>query len=128
MYQSYKTDYSTESDNGIGYFVSLIQNFITEYVRRGRQNEEQKSAEISLSLPYGQKPGCWKEASARENWPQEWEHTRPGSARLSQGKPSGKKFIIPLIQELGGNMDDFKDFFKHRLKSRESSAEPVMQG
>ena len=34
MYQSYKTDYSTESDNGIGYFVSLIQNFITEYVRR----------------------------------------------------------------------------------------------
>lgn len=46
MYQSYKTDYSTESDNGIGYFVSLIQNFITEYVRRGRQNEEQKSAKF----------------------------------------------------------------------------------
>ena len=42
MYQSYKTDYSTESDNGIGYFVSLIQNFITE----GRQNEEQKSAKF----------------------------------------------------------------------------------
>ena len=34
-------------------------------------------------------------------------------ARISEaitGKPSGKKFIIPLIQELGGNMDDFKDF------------------
>ena len=67
MYQSYKTDYSTESDNGIGYFVSLIQNFITEYVRRAGRMKNRK------------------EASARENWPQEWEHTRPGSARLSQG-------------------------------------------
>ena len=36
-------------------------------------------------------------------------------ARISEaitGKPSGKKFIIPLIQELGGDMDDFKDFLK----------------
>ena len=84
MYQLYKTDYSTESDNGIGYFVSLIQNFITEYVRRAGRMKNRKY-EISLSLPYGQKPGCWKEASARENWPQGWEHTRPGSVRLSQG-------------------------------------------
>ena len=46
---------------------------------------------------------------ARENWPQ--DGNTPG--RISEaitGKPSGKKFIIPLIQELGGNMDDFKDF------------------
>ena len=42
MYQSYKTDYSTESDNGIGYFVSLIQNFITEYVRRAGRMKNRK--------------------------------------------------------------------------------------
>ena len=81
MYQSYKTDYSTESDNGIGYFVSLIQNFITEYVRRAGRMKNRKVrnfAEFAL-----------------------WTKTR---------MPSGKKFIIPLIQELGGNMDDFKDF------------------
>ena len=51
-----------------------------------------------------------KKASARENWPQE---VGTHQARISEaitGKPSGKKFIIPLIQELGGNMDDFKDF------------------
>lgn len=31
-------------------------------------------------------------------------------ARISEaitGKPSGKKYIIPLINELGGNIDDF---------------------
>ena len=42
MYQLYKTDYSTESDNGIGYFVSLIQNFITEYVRRAGRMKNRK--------------------------------------------------------------------------------------
>ncbi len=65
MYQSYKTDYSTESDNGIGYFVSLIQNFITEYVRRAGRMKNRKVrnfAEFALWT----KPGCWKEASARE--------------------------------------------------------------
>ena len=94
MYQSYKTDYSTESDNGIGYFVSLIQNFITEYVRRAGRMKNRKVrnfAEFAL-----------------------WTKTRMlERARISEaitGKPSGKKFIIPLIQELGGNMDDFKDF------------------
>ena len=28
------------------------------------------------------------------------------------GKPSGKKYIIPLINELGGNIDDFDELLK----------------
>ena len=90
MYQSYKTDYSPESDNGIGYFVSLIQNFITEYVRRAARMLERGISQRELASGMG-----------------------THQARISEaitGKPSGKKFIIPLIQELGGNMDDFKDF------------------
>lgn len=36
-------------------------------------------------------------------------------ARISEaitGKPSGKKYIIPLINELGGNIDDFDELLK----------------
>lgn len=109
MYQSYKTDYSTESDNGIGYFVSLIQNFITEYVRRAGRMKNRKVrnfAEFALWT----KTRMLERGTARENWPQEWEHTRPGSARLSQGSHQERSLSFPLIQELGGNMDDFKDF------------------
>lgn len=34
-------------------------------------------------------------------------------ARISEaitGKPSGNKYIIPIIEELGGNKEDFKEF------------------
>ena len=95
MYQSYKTDYSTESDNGIGYFVSLMQNFITEYVRRAGRMKNRK-CEISLSLPYGQKQDAGKEASARGL--AAGIGITPGQDRQRRrylGRPSGKKFIIP---------------------------------
>lgn len=34
-------------------------------------------------------------------------------ARISEathGKQQGKKFIVPIIEELGGDLNDFKDF------------------
>lgn len=37
---------------------------------------------------------------------------RPESVRQLQEKPSGKKYIIPLINELGGNIDDFDELLK----------------
>lgn len=36
-------------------------------------------------------------------------------ARISEathGKQSGNKHIIPIIEELGGDLDDFKEFLK----------------
>ncbi|MCD7812107.1 MAG: hypothetical protein LUG91_09730 [Ruminococcus sp.] len=36
-------------------------------------------------------------------------------ARISEathGKPSGTKYIIPIIEKLDGDVDDFKDFLK----------------
>lgn len=36
-------------------------------------------------------------------------------ARISEathGKQQGKKFIVPIIEELGGNIKDFKNFLK----------------
>ena len=36
-------------------------------------------------------------------------------ARISEaitGKPSGNKYIVPIIEELGGNKEDFKEFLK----------------
>ena len=73
MYQSYKTDYSTESDNGIGYFVSLIQNFITEYVRRAGRMKNRKVrnfAEFALwtktRMPGQDQRGYHREAIRKE--------------------------------------------------------------
>lgn len=36
-------------------------------------------------------------------------------ARISEathGKPSGNKYILPIIEELDGNVEDFKEFLK----------------
>ena len=109
MYQSYKTDYSTESDNGIGYFVSLIQNFITEYVRRAGRMKNRKVRNFAEFALWTKTRMLERGISQRELAAGMGTH----QARISEaitGKPSGKRFIIPLIQELGGNMDDFKDF------------------
>ena len=117
MYQSYKTDYSTESDNGIGYFVSLIQNFITEYVRRAGRMKNRKVRNFAEFALWTKTRMLERGISQRELAAGMGTH----QARISEaitGKPSGKKFIIPLIQELGGNMDDFKDFLNTVYKSR----------
>ena len=99
MYQSYKTDYSTESDNGIGYFVSLIQNFITEYVRRAGRMKNRKVRNFAEFALWTKTRMLERGISQRELAAGMGTH----QARISE-------FIIPLIQELGGNMDDFKDF------------------
>ena len=36
----------------------------------------------------------------------------PRICEAIQGKPTGKKYIVPLIEELGGNVDSFEAILK----------------
>ena len=90
MYQSYKTDYSTESDNGIGYFVSLIQNFITEYVRRAGRMKNRKVRNFAEFALWTKTRMLERGISQRELAAGMGTH----QARISEaitGKPSGKQ-------------------------------------
>ncbi len=37
---------------------------------------------------------------------------RPRITEATFGKPSGKKYVEPIIRELGGNKEDFKELLK----------------
>ena len=52
-----------------------------------------------------------KEISQRELARQmDIPHARIGEA--THGKQSGNKYIVPIIEELGGDLNDFKEFLK----------------
>ena len=37
---------------------------------------------------------------------------RPRISEATYGKRSGRKYIIPIIKQLNGNMEDFEEFLK----------------